>query len=124
MFHGSEIFSRGYFVGKKFFIVGISWIPNFFLWAFVGSVFSRGYFAGPKFFLVCSKFSLVGNFVTFSCWQHEKRWRRNISETGWVFFSKSISTVMNSIYIRKVLHLLSYLYFYAALVYTNCIFSL
>ena len=33
--------------------VGISWVPNFFLWVFVGSkFFSRAHLVGPKFFLV------------------------------------------------------------------------
>ena len=41
------IFFRGYFVGLKSFLVGILWVPNFFLWVFHGSqIFSRGYFAG------------------------------------------------------------------------------
>ena len=41
--------------------VGISWVSNFFLCIYRGSKFSfRGYFLGPEF-------SLVGNFVIFSC---------------------------------------------------------
>ena len=56
---------RGYFVGSEYFLVGISWVQSLFSWVFRGSkIFSRGYFAVPKF-------SLVGNFVTFSCWPHE-----------------------------------------------------
>ena len=69
-----EIFPRGYFAGPKFFLVGISRVPNFFSWVCCGSkiccrggiswvrnffssvfcgskIFSRGYFEGPKFFL-------------------------------------------------------------------------
>ena len=34
---GSEHFSREYFVGLKFFLVGISWVSNFFSWVFRGS---------------------------------------------------------------------------------------
>ena len=41
----------GYFVGPKFFLVGASWVPNFFSWFFRWSkVSSRGCFVGPKFF--------------------------------------------------------------------------
>ena len=29
VFRESQIFSRGYFVGPKFFLVGISWVQNF-----------------------------------------------------------------------------------------------
>ena len=44
---------RGYFVGHKFFLVGISWVPIFFSWVFRSSqFFSRGYFVRPNFFLV------------------------------------------------------------------------
>ena len=79
VFRGSKIFSRGYFLDPKFFLVGISWVQNFFSWAFCGSnIFSRGYFVGPKF-------SVVGNFVIFSCWPHEKKWHRNISQTRVLF---------------------------------------
>ena len=63
---------RGYFVGSKFFLVGVSWVQNVFLWVFCGSkyffsqvfrgskMFSRGYFVGPKIFFVC--FFWVRNF--------------------------------------------------------------
>ena len=51
---GSESFSRGYLVGPKFSLVGIScvqiffvvgtlWVPNFFSWV---QSFFRGYFVG------------------------------------------------------------------------------
>ena len=37
------------FMGPKFFLVGILWVPIFFLWVFRGpKIFSRGYFVGPK----------------------------------------------------------------------------
>ena len=42
-FHGSKIFSRGYFVGPKFVFMGISWVRHFFSWVFS---------VGPKFYLV------------------------------------------------------------------------
>ena len=48
---GSEIFSLGYFVIPKFFLVAISWVQNFFSWALRGpKFFSRVYFLGPKLF--------------------------------------------------------------------------
>ena len=77
---------RWYFVGSNFFLVGISWVQNIFWWVFLGSqFFYRGYFVGPKFFLLGIllglKFSLVGNFVILSCWPHEKKLHRNISQT-------------------------------------------
>ena len=101
--------------------VGISWVTNFFLWVFRGSqLFSRGYFVGSKFFL-------VGNFVVFSCWLHEKKWPEKVSWkyiSNYVFYSiKSILTVVNSAYVRKVLHLLNYLCYYADLVCTTRTFS-
>ena len=40
---GFEIFSHGYFMGPRFFLVGISWVRHFFSWVF---------FVGPKFYLV------------------------------------------------------------------------
>ena len=52
-FRGSKLFSRGYFVGPKVFLAGISWFPIFFSWVFLRSkIFSRGYFLGQRFFLV------------------------------------------------------------------------
>ena len=87
VFHGLKIFSRGYFAGSKYFLVGISWVPNFFPRVFRGSkVLSREHFVQPKFFsrryFVEPKFSLVINFVIFSCWPHEKKLHRNISQTS------------------------------------------
>ena len=106
----------GYFVGPKYFLVGISWVQNIFsgvfrvLWVFrVSKVFSRGYFVGPKFFrvgiswvqnfsreylmgpkffLVGSKFFLVGNFVIFSSWPDEKKRERNIFRTAYSFLNR------------------------------------
>ena len=61
-FHESDNFSRGYFVGLNFFLMGVSWVQNFFSWVFHGyELFSRGYFVGPKFFRV--DFSWVHFFI-------------------------------------------------------------
>ena len=39
------------FVDSKCFLVGISWVRNFFSWIFYRSkIFSHRYFVGPKFF--------------------------------------------------------------------------
>ena len=46
-------FSRGYFVGPRFFIVGRLWVQEFFSWVFCGfKTFSGEYFVGPRFLLV------------------------------------------------------------------------
>ena len=114
---------RGYFVGWKYFLVGISWVPNFFSWVFcMIQSFFRGYFLGPKFFTVGLKLSLRKLFRNF---QFLIAWEKVAQKYIWncVFFSKLISTIVNSIYIRKVLHLLNYLCYYAPLVFNNCIFS-
>ena len=37
VFRGSKIFTRGYFVGLNFFLVGLSWVQSFFSWVFRGS---------------------------------------------------------------------------------------
>ena len=59
---------------------------HFFWLVFRGSkILTRGYFGGSNFFLVGLKFSLVCNFVIFSCWPHEKNWHRNMSETTYSF---------------------------------------
>ena len=110
VFRGSKIFSCGYFVspklflwlfcGFKTFLVGILWVQNVFLY--------------PKFFLVCSTFSPLGSFVIVT---HKRIW-------NCVFYSKSISRIVNSVYIKKVFHLLIYLCYYAALVCTNCILAI
>ena len=68
---------------EKTFLVGISWIQDFFSWVIRGCKFFFRYFVGLKYFLVDSKFSLVGNFVNLSCWPHEKKCHRNISETAY-----------------------------------------
>ena len=79
----SKTFSRGYFAGPRYFLVGISWVQSFPSWVYRGSkIFFRGYFVGPKF-------SLVSNFVNFSCWPQEKKWHRNISQTPYSIPNRS-----------------------------------
>lgn len=68
VFHDSEIFSRGskvlsrwYFVGPRFFLLGISWAWNICYWLLYGSKnFSCGYFIGPNFFPVGISWDLMG----------------------------------------------------------------
>ena len=93
LFRGSKLFSRRYFVGPKYFLVGISWVQIIFSWVFLGPkyflvgiswvqiIFSwvfRGskmfpcrYFVSPKIFLVgisCARnfFSWVQNFRSWA----------------------------------------------------------
>lgn len=48
---GSKIHSRGYFVGPKFFLVGILWVRIFFVWVFRGfKIFFSLVFHGSRFF--------------------------------------------------------------------------
>ena len=116
VFRGSEIFSRGYFVGFNFFLVGVWWILNFSSSVFrLSKFFSRGYFVGSKFFLVRFRgfnlffshgyfigkgpylfFSCAYNFVIqiFNCWLHEKLWQKiEMQISNQVLFSKSISAI-------------------------------
>ena len=46
------MFSRGYFVALKFFLVGILWFQNFFVGVRGFEIFSPGYFMGQNIFLV------------------------------------------------------------------------
>ena len=63
----SVIFSRGYFVGLKFFLMGISWVPHFFSWIFGGSeIFCRAYFVGPNFFSWVSSWVQIFFFADVS----------------------------------------------------------
>ena len=60
-----KMFSRGCFVGPKYFLLGISWVQNIFSWVFREfKSFPRGYFMDQKFFLV--DISWVQNFMTFN----------------------------------------------------------
>ena len=161
VFRGSKIFSRGYFLGLKFFLVGISWVQNFSRGYFVGpkfflvgirgsklflagirgsKIFSRGYFAGPKFFSRvfrgCEIFSreyFVGPYFfcgwfrdskISSCYLHEQEWQKkkykSTSQTTYSFLNRFQQWSID--YIRKMLHLLNYLGYYAALSCSNCIF--
>ena len=144
VFRGSKQFSRGHFMGPKFFLVGISWVTIFFSWVFCASkVFPRGQFVDQRFFLM--DISLVNEFFsrvfrgakvfsrgfkTFSrdlFWNFQllAAWEKAAEEYIWncVFFSRSISTTLNFLYIRIVLQLLNYLGYYTVLVCTNCVFS-
>ena len=45
VFRGCKMFSRGYFVGPKYFLVKTLWVQTFFSWLFRGfKMFSREYF--------------------------------------------------------------------------------
>ena len=97
VFRGFKLFSRGYFVGLKCFLVGISKVQNFFSWVFLG----------PEIFFVGSKFSLLGNFIIFSCWPHEKKWRRNTSETTYSFPNRFQQFILDSaIYVQQFISII------------------
>ena len=125
-------FFLGYFVSPKFFLVSISWIEFFF---------SRGYFVGPKYFLVSiplvpiffRKYFVGQNFFLMAdlliqrfpvASYMKKSDRKQKYTSNYVFFSKSIIAIVNSVYIGKVLHILNYLRYYAAFICTNCICTL
>ena len=95
-----------------------SWVPIFLSWVFRGSPFFLlgNYFVGPRF-------SLEGNFVILSSWWNEKKWHRNISETTYIIPNRFQELWILLILRRYLLHLLNYLCYYVALVYTSCIFS-
>ena len=133
IFCGYEIFSCEYFMDPKFFLVCISWLRNFSLWVFCGSkIFSRGYFVGPKFYFVgvsCVQDFFSWLILWFKDFQLLAAWER-ITEmeiqkfiSNHVFLSKSISTIANSVYIRKVLRLINHLRYYITFICTNCSFS-
>ena len=91
VFRGSKSFSRGYFVGPKFF----SWVLHglkIFIAGICGcGISSLKYFVGPIFFLVV-------DFViqTFSVAVTKTVIQRYISNH--VFFSKSIPTIVSCLY--------------------------
>ena len=64
VFRELKISARGYFVGPKFLLVGISWAQKTFSWVISWvPIFFRGYFVGPRFFLV--GISWVLNFLSW-----------------------------------------------------------
>ena len=95
----------GYFVGLNFFLVVISWVQKFFSSVIRGSkTFCRRYFVDPKFFLVRWKFYLLVNFVIFSCWLHEKKWHRNISEIAYSIPSRFQQSWILFLFYNSVLY--------------------
>ena len=128
----------GYFVSPKFltlstlcvqifyweYFVSILWVQNIFSWVFCGSqFFSRRYFLCPRFFLV--GVSQVQNFLScvISLFSVDGRMRKSSIELYLKIYSKSISIIVNSAYIRKVPFPLNYLCHYAVLVCTSCSFN-
>ena len=64
VFCGSKIYSREYFVGPKFFPVGILWVQNFFSGVLSGHSFI---FVGPKIFFVGVSGDVIVNKKNFRC---------------------------------------------------------
>ena len=84
----------GYFVGTKFFLLGISLAENFFSWVFRGSEsFSREYFVGPFFF--SGLISWFKDFQLPATWEGVTETEIQKYISNHVFFSKSISTIVN-----------------------------
>ena len=115
---------RGYFVGSKFFLVGVSWVQHVFLWVFCRSkyffsqvfrgskMFSRGYFVGPKFFswvFYWSVFFLVGSlwvqlffyFVDPNFFLGGILWGQSF--ISWVFHGSDIFFLMINFAIQRFL---------------------
>ena len=104
---GLKNFSSLIFCGSKIFLVDILWVQKFFFWVFCGSkFFSCGYVVGLKFFLV------------------DIMWVQFFFSNGWSYDSKIMrkNDCMRKSD-RKVLHLLNYLHYYTAFIWTDCIFS-
>ena len=102
VFRGSETFSRGSFVSRKFFswvfvgpnffLLGISWVQFFFLW------------------LICDS-------TIFSCWLQKYK---NTPQTTHSFLNRFQQ--LSIVYIRKVLHLRNYLRYTRLSFFSKCIF--
>ena len=117
VFRVSKTFSRGYIVGTKYFLVHISWAPKFF-----------SFFMGLNFFL--AHISWVQVFLPGQFYfQLLAVWEKGTYKYIYVYlklrilFQIDFKNIVNSACIRKVLHLLNYLSYYAAYVCTSCIFS-
>ena len=94
VFHGSKIFSRGYFVGPKFFSRGYFVGPKFsrgYSWVWN---FSCGYFVGQIFFLVNILWVQFFPYHWFrdskilSCWLWQKQKYQNTSQTTDSFLNR------------------------------------
>ena len=118
VFREPKIFARGYFVGPKNFLLGISWVP----------IFLRGYFVGPRFFLVGISWVLNSLSWVTSLFSVADRMREsgieiylklrnlfqiNFDNCEFCLYQKDTSS-------NK---LLSFTINYAALVCTSCIFG-
>ena len=73
VFPGYKISPQGFFLCSRFFLVGILWVQNLFLWVFCGlEIFSWGYFCRSKIFncglycgsKICSCEYFAGNLWT------------------------------------------------------------
>ena len=94
---GSEIFSRRYFVGLNFFLVGISWLLNIFSWVFCRSrLFSRMKFVSPISFLVI--YFVIQGFLVAGCMSKSDKNRKTETHLKPRILFKSISTIANYLY--------------------------
>ena len=91
--------------------LSVTWVQNFFLWIFRGSTFLFQWLI-PSF--KDSQFLAASERVT----ENRNRYKYTSNR---VFYSKSISAILSSVYFRKVLHLPNQLSYYAAFICTNCV---
>ena len=90
-----------YFVGPNFFLLGTSW----------SKIISHVYFVGPKFFVgsVCFSWliSWFKGFQSLAAWEESKKTEVNKYISNHVFYSKTISMTVGSVYMREVFYLLN-----------------
>ena len=106
IFRGSKIFSRGFFVGLKFFLVGTSsvqnfprgylWVQNFFV-GILGPNFFWWVFPGSNYFFWWL-ISWFKDFQLLAALARVTKTEMKKCTSTHVFFSKSISTMFNCLY--------------------------
>ena len=106
IFRGSKIFSRGFFVGLKFFLVGTSsvqnfprgylWVQNFFV-GILGPNFFWWVFPGSNYFFWWL-ISWFKDFQLLAALARVTKTEMQKCTSTHVFFSKSISTMFNCLY--------------------------
>ena len=69
VFSWSKVYSRGYFVRLKFFLMGILWVQSFFSWLFRGS----------NFFFVMVNFVIQRFSVIICCMRMSGRYQKYIN---------------------------------------------
>ena len=94
LFRGSEFFSRGYFVGPKLLFMSILWVPNFLSLDFGVPIFFLEDISWVHFFFSWL-ISWFEDFQLLTAWERVAENRNPEIHLKHVFFSKSISTIVN-----------------------------